>query len=256
MTSSGPARGGGVVVSFGAGVNSTALLVGLYERGERPDRILFADTGGEHERTYAHAAELQTWCADVGFPDIEIVSNAGQHDSLEAECLTNKTLPSKAFGFAGCSVKWKRQPMDRALRGWREGERITRLIGIDADEQHRGQIPDTPRFLYRYPLIEWDWGRDECVEAIERAGLAVPGKSACWYCPASRKAEVLNLPCDLHARAVAMEHNAAPSLGTVKGLGRHWSWEALVSADRAQLKLFPEMRDEAACGCYDGEAPQ
>ena len=35
------------IVSYGGGTNSTAMLVGLWERGERPDAIVFADTGGE-----------------------------------------------------------------------------------------------------------------------------------------------------------------------------------------------------------------
>jgi len=43
------------VVSFGGGTNSTAMLVGMWERGERPDAILFADTGGEKPHTYQHA---------------------------------------------------------------------------------------------------------------------------------------------------------------------------------------------------------
>ena len=103
-------------------------------------------------------------------------------------------------------------------------------------------------------MHEWDWGRDECIRAIEGAGLGVPTKSACWFCPASKKREVLALAKehpDLFRRAVAMEHNAAPNLGVVKGLGRHWSWENLVKADEAQLRLFPDAPDEA-CLCFDG----
>ena len=42
------------VVSYGSGTNSTAMLVGLHERGEKPDLILFADTGGERPDTYRH----------------------------------------------------------------------------------------------------------------------------------------------------------------------------------------------------------
>ena len=38
-----------LVVSFGGGTNSTAMLVGMSERGIIPDAILFADTGGENE---------------------------------------------------------------------------------------------------------------------------------------------------------------------------------------------------------------
>jgi len=36
-----------VVVSYGGGTNSTALLVGMQERDLRPDLILFADPGGD-----------------------------------------------------------------------------------------------------------------------------------------------------------------------------------------------------------------
>ena len=42
-----------VIVAYGAGTNSTALLVGMHERGERPDLILFAETGGERVDPYA-----------------------------------------------------------------------------------------------------------------------------------------------------------------------------------------------------------
>jgi hypothetical protein len=256
------------VVSFGGGVNSTAMLVGLHERGERPDAILFADTGAEWPETYHHVEALSRWCEVRGFPPITTVNNGDRedapHSTLEEECLRNRTLPSLAFGFKGCSAKWKRQPMDRwvrawgpAQRAWERGELVQRLIGIDAGEQHRSaNIDGAGRWDFRRPLIEWGWARAECVDAIERAGLSVPRKSACWFCPATRKVEVLALAserCDLFARAVGVERNAAENLGVVKGLGRHWSWETLVAADRAQLKLFPDSVEEP-CGCFDGEA--
>lgn len=253
-----------VVVSYGGGVNSTALLVGLHERGERPDLILFADTGGEREETYAAVDAMRRSCRDWWGISIETVSNADPsgerhgHRSLEDECLHNVTLPSLAFGFKGCSAKWKRQPMDRRIVEWAQGRKVVRLIGIDADESHRSanlEQLDDPRWSYRRPLIEWGWGREECVAACERGMGLVPLKSACWFCPAMKKGEVLRLAeerRDLFERAVAMERNAAPNLGTVRGLGRRWSWEDLVKADRAQGKLFPEA-PEMACMCFDGE---
>ena len=44
-----------VVVAYGMGVDSTAMLIGLHQRGIRPDLILFADTGGEKPDTYLYA---------------------------------------------------------------------------------------------------------------------------------------------------------------------------------------------------------
>jgi hypothetical protein len=39
-----------LVVAYGLGVDSTALLVEFARRGLRPDLVLFADTGGEKPR--------------------------------------------------------------------------------------------------------------------------------------------------------------------------------------------------------------
>jgi len=255
-----------VVVSWGAGVNSTALLIGMHERGERPDLVLMADTGGEKPETLAFVLSFQQWLESVGFPSIIIVQNAFRpgfrHRSLEDECHNNRTLPSLAFGFKGCSVKWKRQPMDRYVRqwsaaqvAWEAGLRVRRLIGIDAGEPHRGKIPDDARFAYHFPLIEWDWGRRQCLDAIDRAGLCQPPKSACFFCPAMRPGEILQLKRthpDLVVRAIAMEESAAGGLSNVKGLGRAWSWQSVIDADSAQWSLFPEVIEQA-CLCFDGD---
>ena len=42
------------MVSYGGGVNSTALLIGLHQHRIPVDLILFADTGAEHPHTYAY----------------------------------------------------------------------------------------------------------------------------------------------------------------------------------------------------------
>lgn len=253
-----------VIVSFGGGVNSTAMLVGLADCGLRPDAILFADTGGEKPETYEHIAEVREWCKTVDMPPIEVVSySTSRHGSLELECLNNETLPSKAFGFGGCSVKWKRQPMDRwvnawqpAIDAWERGQKVVRLIGIHAGEVKRGKIPDDDKFTYRYPLRVWRWGQTECIEAIKRAGLSVPVKSACFFCPAMKKAEVLKLKAEhpeLYQRAIEMEKNAAEAgnLETVRGLGRNWTWEELGQADDEQLKLFSDLQAPLCDVCME-----
>ena len=252
------------VVSFGGGVNSTALLIGMQERGERPDAILFADTGGEMPATYKHISDVGVWCNQNGFPEPQLVRyHESRHGTLETECLNNETLPSKAFGFSGCSVKWKRQPMDRwlsawepAKAAWERGELVQRLIGIHYGETRRGRIPNDERYAYVYPLREWKWAQEECEAAHTRAGLRLPCKSACFFCPAMRKVEVIQLAKDhpdLFERAVAIERNAiaAGSLETVRGLGRHWTWEALVAADSKQQRLFEDNQSPLCDVCLD-----
>jgi 3'-phosphoadenosine 5'-phosphosulfate sulfotransferase (PAPS reductase)/FAD synthetase len=95
------------VVSFGGGINSTAMLVGMEEREERPDHIVFADTGGERPATYAHIERMQEWLREKKFPEIVIVK---QKLTLEEDCLNRETLPSKAFGFGTCSHRFKIAP--------------------------------------------------------------------------------------------------------------------------------------------------
>lgn len=247
------------VVSYGAGKNSTALLLGLAERGERPDAILFADTGSEFPSTYAHLDEMDAWARrELGVGIERVHRGYPRHADLEAECHNLETLPSKAFGFSGCSVKWKRQPMDRWVRNWptaqeawAEGRLVERLIGIHAGETRRGKIPDDHRFRYVFPLIEWGWDESECIAAMERHGIAVPRKSACFFCPSSPKREVAALRAehpDLYDRAVAIEDRAraAGRLRVVQGLGRHWAWRDIEAAGDA-----PEADPSPCVACWD-----
>lgn len=248
------------IVSYGAGTNSTAMLVGLHERGERPDLILFADTGGERPSTYAHLEIVNQWCKSVGFPEIISVSKGGTPETLESNCLRCNMLPSIAYGFKGCSHKYKKEPQEQFANNnnecksvWKSGEKIVKLLGFDADESRRAGIPEDKKYIYRYPLIEWWWGREDCIEAIERAGLPQPGKSACFFCPSSKPREILALKRehpDLLARALAMEANA--KLTTVKGLGRNFSWADLIAYDESQIDMFG-FTQEMPCDCYDGE---
>ena len=267
-------------VSYGGGTNSTAMLIGMMERGFRPDAITFADTGGEKPHTYDHLARVNEWCKKVGFPEITIVKGSQpaqlRRGSLEAECLELGTMPSKTFGFGNCSQKWKIDPQNKfdrdiaALLGVSLAD-IIRYVGFDADEPSRAEralklyrervAAGKPVTENQFPLVEWDWGRDECVEAIERAGLPQPGKSSCWFCPSSKKAEVFWLRDhhpDLLQRAITMEQRAlngegnAPIPTAVKGLGRHWSWKDLVEGGPT-CKVSDAGTPEIDCGCFDGE---
>lgn len=42
----------------------------------------------------------------------------------------------------------------------------------------------------RYPLREWGLSREDCGRIIVNAGLPLPPKSACFFCPAMKEAEI------------------------------------------------------------------
>ena len=250
-----------IVVSYGGGTNSTALLILMKLLGLRPHLIMFADTGDEKPETYAHLEVMQGWCAANGFPPITRVRNMlpqGVKDgSLFGEVYRLGALPSKTFGYSSCSMKWKVEPQQKYLKAWMDENGcpfVVHYVGFDADEVHRSQKPTPVREYERneYPLIEAGWGRDECVAAIDAEGLPRPGKSACFMCPSSRKPEVVWLSQKhpvLYAKAVMLERRALAGEGQtpaaeVKGLGRHWNWETLEGTEHGT--------PEVDCGCYDG----
>lgn len=55
-----------VVLAYGIGVDSTALLIELHARGQAPDLVLTADTGNEKPATYAYLDVIGPWMRDRG----------------------------------------------------------------------------------------------------------------------------------------------------------------------------------------------
>lgn len=239
-----------VVAAFGGGVDSTAMLIGMVQRQEPVDLVLFADTGGEKPHTYRHVERFSGWLQEHGYPAITVVR---EKTTLEADCLTRKALPAIAYGLKTCSQRFKVRPQERFLKDWAKGEEITQLIGYDASEERR--VKDHAKYANRYPLIEWGWNRKKCLEVIEEAGLPNPGKSSCFFCPSSKAWEVLDLKAKyrhLLERALVIEDQA--ELTEVKGLGRDFSWREMIEFDEKQVKMFDDnwSTAEVPCGCYDG----
>jgi hypothetical protein len=236
----GPVRLPPLVVAYGVGVDSTAMLVGLHQRGQRPDAILFADVGGEKQETYDYLPIINAWLESVGFPTVTVVRYQAQnfknyppYVTLEQNCLTNGTLPSEAFGFGSCSQKWKAAPQKKWLQAWApavltwaQGDKVRRAIGFDnscSDQarRYRAETIVDERFEYWYPLQEWGWDREECKRQIAAAGLPVPAKSSCFFCPNMTPAEVSALPADNLRRIVLIESRAKPRLEKIQGLWRN-----------------------------------
>lgn len=247
-----------LVLSYGLGVDSTALLVAMRQRGIRPDAILTADPGGELPEVLAYLPIINAWLESVGFPQVTVVRYEpvrAPYVTLEEKCLANETLPSLAFGKHSCSQVFKARPMNlyleswpKALDAWSHGMKVVRIIGYNDSRQDRARRAkaDTAvarkaeeghreSFLYEYvyPLQEWGYDRAACEQLILDAGLPLPAKSSCFFCPAMKKSEVIRLR-DVHPllfqRGLAMERGARDGkhgLRTVVGLGRSWAWSDL-----------------------------
>ena len=247
MTAAAPTRSP-LVVAYGMGVDSTAMLVGLHQRFEKPDLILFADTGSERPETYAYLDTINAWLRSKGWPAVTVVKNESPkagYTSLEHQLNTLKVLPALAYGAHQCSLVWKVAPQQKFVKTWAPaiaaraaGLTVTQCIGYDAGPRDgarafkaEGKAGDG--YTNRFPLIEWGWDRERCMLEIAAAGLPVPPKSCCWFCPAMKKHEIAELHAahpDLTDRAMRIERDAhEKGLKRIKGLGRNFSWTAYIA---------------------------
>ncbi len=284
-------------IGNGLGLDSMGMMILIRNMGLRPQFITFADVGnyeedgkwGEKPQTYQYIPVLRKWLKDNGFPDLIVVrkktSNRVTYTTLFENCIVNETLPSLAFGFKGCSMKWKIVPQEmylarqpEVLAGWMAGYKIIKAIGYDAgpaDMRRSGKVEDE-RYVYYYPLREFGWDRDRIRAEVVNEGLpgwnadneetgelrwveegGVPVKSACFFCPASRPWELDRLSQydpDLWQKGVGMEDGARHGkhgLGTTKGLGRSFSWREHGEKKSLPLPVLPR-NALAMCEACDG----
>jgi hypothetical protein len=248
------------IAAYGGGLNSTAMIVEAVHRCLPIDLILFSDTGAEKPHTYAYVEMFSKWLAERGYPEVITVQPP---TTIIQDCQKRHALPAVAYGYRTCSDRFKIAPQRKYCNNWQPakdawdaGEKLLQLVGYDADEPHRAERPipedDTKKYENWYPLIDWDMGRDECAQAIEMAGLCMPGKSACYLCPNSQPSEIRqnnhNYP-DL--MRVALDIEASADLTSLAGLGRRFNWGAMLAND----EMFPDgyaLTPEMLCGCYDG----
>jgi len=243
-------------INFGGGLNSTAVIIECRNRGHRPDWILFADTGSEMPGTLGHVERVRQWCASwQEVTTVRWIRKEGHHEPLHENCLRTGHLPSKAYGLAGCTDKWKIQPMDR----WRKANGFDQgafAVGYDAGESRRIQSAckrgDMPGFTAWYPLVAWGIDRAGCQAICDRVGITV-GKSSCFMCPNMKRAEWLALRAehpDLFATAMKIEEQAAENGNHGRGGGGLFkgTLRGLDSETESQQTILPVTEDR----CHHG----
>lgn len=220
-----------LMLAYGLGVDSTAVLVLMHLKGIRPDAILFADVGNEKKETYAYLPVIQDWLRKVDFPEVTTVRTEvknfkhwPEYKTLGENCLTNATLPSLAFGFKSCSLKWKVTPQNKwtdlwqpAIDCWAAGGKVRKVIGYDAGAKDlkryaHAKGAEDPKYSYEYMLIEEGLDRAGCKGLIYSADLPVPPKSACIFCPATQPQELREHRKEYLRYIVIMEARAKPRL--------------------------------------------
>ena len=247
-----------LVVSYGGGVDSTAVIVGLRRLCIRPAMIIFADVGCERPETYAYMRLFSEYLARVGFPPITVVRYShgeALYATLFDECIVNRSLPGLAWG-AGrktCSLKWKRDPIHAHLaKVFGANTYLFIAIGYDnGDKDGRrvekaDRLPATGHFRNWYPLRDWGWDRGRCFAEIASERLEVPIKSSCFFCPAQKPGEVrwlVRSHPELADMIALMETNAKPFI-EIDGLWRGKRKDGRPGAIGEFVRMIREGRDD------------
>jgi len=210
-----------VILSYGGGVDSTALVVidanrdqvaeylGI-EREEldaafpRFDKAVFADTGAEFQVTYKTIDRVSQLLGDR----FCITRKAGE--TIFEWCKRLGIVPVMPGGSHICSMKFKGD----VLAAWAKAEGITKpvwQIGIEADEGRRVKRFSAPKddsAEYRYPLVELGLTRHRLDCLLAHMGWCDVHKSSCVFCPFMSEVEIkdmyLNHP-EEWAKAVEIE---------------------------------------------------
>lgn len=288
-------RAMGTIISFGGGVQSTAMMVLAAEGrlGFDVDAVVFANTGTDSENAatldYIECVAIP-YMAEHGLHFVEV--DAGQwpngsprtllsqldayngcqgcgatpEDDCYQSCTATRNtggdmpIPLKIEPLGvpvsrSCTNHWKILPVRNWLiaNGASGTNPATVLIGISTDELHRATSkPRHPAEVAAYPLLDLGISRNDCRRIILDAGLSVPPKSHCWFCPfksESQWAEARRDEPQVFAAAVGIEQriNVQRKRRNLSDL-RFVAGKPLDEVREAQTPLFTDSApDGGAC---------
>lgn len=177
--------------------STTVALLATRGLIEPIDCAIFADTGSEPKAVYAHLRGLESV---LSFP-VHVVSAGNLKDEILGAMARGANRmggrPPFLTGSGGmlrrqCTGDFKIIPIQRKVRelvGIPRGSRgptevvAEQLIGISTDEASRMKDSRFRWLLHRFPLIERNMSRRDCLRWLSDNGYPTPPKSACTFCP-------------------------------------------------------------------------
>ena len=211
--------------SFGGGVQSVAALV-LQARGALHfDHWLFSNVGDDSENpgTIAYFHDVAMPYAQRHGIDLRMLRKVGRdgqvktlYGQLTRDGSRSIDIPvrmegSAAPGNRSCTGTFKIDEVGKWLRErGATPENPARVgIGISLDEVHRANSRrPVPHEIAVYPLLDLKLRRTDCYRIIRDAGLPIPPKSSCWFCPMHNLtdwADLRRTDPDLFERACSLE---------------------------------------------------
>lgn len=205
-----------VVAPYGGGVQSTAMLV-LAVRGYLPiPTFVYANVGDDSERagTVRYVREVAfdyAWSNGIELHEVGPARGMSLLQTMmdpTAELL-REPIPVRGENGApfkrSCTAEWKVREVGQWLRAHGASAERPALVnvGISVDEFGRANPANAdPWEELHYPLLHIEWQgrsgltRSDCTQVIRDAGLPMPPKSSCWFCPLHRVSEWVDMARD------------------------------------------------------------
>lgn len=193
------------VLSFGAGVQSSALLLMCDRREIEPvDFAIFADPGAEPAEVYAwlkHVKKHVKTPVHVAHRGSIVTEVAGHWAGRVRRCGQPPFFALDKAGKKGmlrrhCTKEYKIELVDREIRrvlGYQPRQKMRHqvelLMGISSDEMGRMRLSTQKWKTNSYPLVDQNLDRAACIAYVEALGIGTPPRSACYFCPYKSNAE-------------------------------------------------------------------
>jgi hypothetical protein len=164
------------ILSYGGGINTTALMILLVRKKMPLDEAVFADTGAELPETYRNISLAKRYLGRRGIPLRVVKSKNG---TLLETCKKRRVIPSQLWRWS--TRDYKITPIHAYYRSLESP--IHEYLGIAYDEVERIKPSSAPNVTSSFPLVDEKMTREDCVGLISRAGFPIPTKSGCYFCP-------------------------------------------------------------------------
>lgn len=188
------------IVSYGGGVQSNALLVLAAQAKVDFKTFVFSNVGADSEYPktleYVHDVAMP-FASQHGIDLIEVEKKLrdGSTETLRGRLTKAESrsigipvrMSNGAPGNRQCTADFKIRVISKWLKanGASKDNPAVVALGFSTDEIQRvkGYDPKYPTQRTVHPLIDLNLSRQDCAKLIVAAGLPMPPKSACYFCP-------------------------------------------------------------------------
>ncbi len=203
------------ILSFGGGIQTTALAVMLEDGTIEADEVVFADTGGEKPETYWYMEAYTIPLVEQAGIPFSIIRH--KTTTLFDELWKRKDIPS--IRTRQCSDHFKYRVIKQYCK-----KDYQAIIGFSLDEAQRAEKRPEGKL---FPLIARGMTAADCVQVIQAAGFPIPLKSSCYFCVFQPPPEwtwlqrnhpdLFNKALELEARLYERRPNLRHSFGLIRG---------------------------------------